>query len=71
MKASELEKRYVDIDEIYKRIEFANARSQFKIFFRHSTCVSQDTKQQLIENGFKVYPGDWDGIEKNCLIIEW
>lgn len=33
---------------------------------------AKDKKKVSVSNdGFKVYVGDWDGIIKNCLIIEW
>lgn len=49
----------------------SNDHGSYKIFLSHSQCISDEVKLKLIADGFKVYIGDWDGIIKNALIIEW
>lgn len=71
MKASSLVKKSSDISAIYKQIENANAGGDCKIFIPHFKLVDESVKLQLIEDGFKIYKGDWDGMITNALIIEW
>ena len=71
MKAKHLRKQSEAIENIYKQISEANAHGQFKHFIPHFIYVSEEVKSQLIEDGYKVYKGDWDGHMTNCLIIEW
>jgi len=71
MRAEHLKKQTEAIDNIYKAISEANANGQFKIAIPHFMHVSDEVKLELIENGYKVYIGDWDGVVKNALIIEW
>ncbi|MFD2824796.1 hypothetical protein ACFS5M_14025 [Lacinutrix iliipiscaria] len=71
MKACELKKTSEALENIYKLISEANSRSEFKCFIPHFVYVSEKIRLQLIEDGFKVYRGDWDGVITNCLIIEW
>jgi len=60
---SEIEKK---IDEIEKNNLYQN-----KIFIEPFYSVSDETKLEFINAGYKVYFGDWDGIMRNVLIIEW
>ena len=71
MKASELKKESEVIENISKYISEANAHGRFKCYIPHDVYVNESVKLQLIEDGFKVYKGDWDGMMTNCLIIEW
>lgn len=71
MKAKELTKESEVIENIYKRISEANSRGEFKMFIPHFIYVRSEVTLQLIEDGYKVYRGDWDGWNLNCLIIEW
>ena len=71
MKAQELKKESEVIENIYKSISEANSRGAFKHAIPHYIYVSDKVKLQLIEDGFKVYKGDWDSIMINSLIIEW
>ena len=71
MKANELKKQTEVIDNIYKAISEANSNGNFKHFIPHWVYVSDEIILQLINDGFKVYKGEWDGIMKDCLIIEW
>ena len=71
MKAKSLTKVTEVIENIYKQISEANANNQFKCFIPHFVYVTDDVKMQLINDGYKVYKGDWDGVMTNCLIIEW
>ena len=71
MKAKELKKQSIKLEAIYKEIQMANDRGEFKFFIPHFVVVDECTKIQLIEDGFKVYKGDWDSVIINALIIEW
>lgn len=71
MKASHLKKESESIENIYKRISEANSNGDFKIFIPHFRYVTDEVRIQLIQNGYKVYIGDWDGVMINALIIEW
>lgn len=71
MKAKDLIKKETDLKAIYAQIESTNSYGGFKIFIPHDRHFSEKSKLELIENGFKVYKGDWDGITTNVLIVEW
>ena len=71
MKAKDLKKTSETIDNIHNRISECNADGDFKCFIPHFKHVSEEVKLQLMKDGFKVYIGDWDGMIKDCLIIEW
>lgn len=71
MKASSLKKESEVIENIYEAISQANAEGRFKYFIPHDVYVSDEVRLQLIEDGYKVCRGDWNGIMTNCLIIEW
>lgn len=71
MKAKELIKKETDLKAIYEQIESTNNYGCFKIFIPHDRRFSEKSKLELIENGFKVYRGDWDGVMTNVFIIEW
>ncbi len=71
MRAKSLQKKSTPIEEIYKWIESSNNVGDFKIFIPHFKHVDESVRLQLIEDGFKIYRGDWDGITTNALIIEW
>jgi hypothetical protein len=70
MKAKDLKKKSIPIEKIYRLIESANERNEFKVCVFHAIYVNNEIILQLIKDGFKVYRGDWD-MMKNCLIIEW
>ena len=70
MKASELVKNGVKIEDIYNSIEHQNKIGEFKIFYPHFVYVSDEVVKQLIEDGFKVSKGEWFRGEIG-LIIEW
>lgn len=71
MKAKHLKKVSIVIDNIYKDISEANSAGNFKIFIPHFVYISDDVKTQLIEDGYKVYRGNWDMGITDALIIEW
>lgn len=71
MKAKELRKQSEVIENLYKRISESNAIGEFKIFIPHFVYVEESVKIKLIEDGYKVYKGDWDRIIIDALIIEW
>tara|TARA_R110002049_G_scaffold64570_6_gene170207 strand:- start:123 stop:335 length:213 start_codon:yes stop_codon:yes gene_type:complete len=70
MKAQSLKKVPESIENIYAQISEANANNQFKCFIPHFIYVTNETKLQLIKDGYKVYEGNWDSIITG-LIIEW
>jgi hypothetical protein len=71
LKAKDLVKKEMDLKLIYERIKDGNEYGSFKIFIPHDRYFSEKAKLELMENGFKVYKGDWDGIAKDVYIIEW
>lgn len=71
MKASSLVKKDLDLKPIYEQIKSQNEYGAYKIFIPHDRHFSEKAKLELMENGFKVYKGDWDGIMKDVYIIEW
>jgi hypothetical protein len=71
MKAKELIKKETDLKIIYEDIKQQNEYGCFKTFIPHNRILSEKAKLELMENGFKVYKGDWDGIMKDVYIIEW
>lgn len=71
MKAKSLKKVPEAIENIYKQISEANANNKFKCFIPHFIYVTDDVKMKLIDDGYKVYKGNWDAIMTDCLIIEW
>lgn len=68
-------KNSLTIKEVEKRMDEVennpNEKGVFKIFYPHFIYVSDELKIELIQYGYKVYIGDWDGIMTNALIIEW
>nr|DAI46205.1 MAG TPA: RTX toxin acyltransferase family [Caudoviricetes sp.] len=70
MKAIELEKHSPSLDQIYRNIETANKRNEYKIFYPHWIYFSDECKLELIRQGFKVYQGEWLRGDYG-FIIEW
>lgn len=71
LKAKDLLKKETDLKPIYEMIKKQNEYGAFKTFIPHDRYFSEKAKLELMENGFKVYKGDWDGIMKDVYIIEW
>ena len=71
MKASHLKKESEVIENIYQFISRENQEGRFKYFIPHFVYVSEQVKSELIENGYKVYRGNWDANITDALIIEW
>jgi len=71
MKANELDKKSIKIEEVYKNIQGANESHGFKIFYPHCVYVEEKVIMQLVSDGFKVYRGTWDAFTTDVLIIEW
>jgi hypothetical protein len=71
MEAKDLNKKSIELEQIYKDIQSANDRGDYKWFIPHCVFIDESIKMQLINDGFKVSKGDWDGIAKDCIIIEW
>ena len=70
MKASELIKKERTIESLYKDIESANERGDYRLPCSPWTYISNDTVARLLVDGFKcMYIKDHFGIES--LIIEW
>lgn len=70
MKAKDLIKITRSLDEVYKQIEQDNSHGWFKSFFPHWINIADETKLRLIQDGFKVYEGEWLRGDHG-LIIEW
>jgi len=70
MKASDLIKKSIEIEDVYKAIEDMNKVGQYKHGIPDMMYVSNEVQVKLIANGFKLYRGDLDYM-KNALIIEW
>ncbi len=70
MKAKDLTKVPETIEDICAQISDANANKWFKCFIPHFIYVTNETKLQLMKEGFKVYEGKWDETRFG-LIIEW
>ena len=70
MKASELVKNSVKIEDIYLNIEERNKEGDYKIFYPCYVYISDGVVMQLIEDGFKVSKGEWFKGDIG-LIIEW
>ncbi len=69
--ANRLIKKSITFEEIINQIESANKCGEFKTHIPHWVFINEQVKLKLIQERFKVYVGDWDGIIKDCLIIEW
>ena len=54
-----------------KLIEEANSRGEFKTFLPHFVNINNNIMLQLMDEGFKVYYGEWGANMGSCLIIEW
>lgn len=70
MEAKLLEKTSISLDEIYKNIEDANKRHEYKVYYPHFVYLSDALKLELMRKGFKVYVGEWLHGDKGY-IIEW
>ncbi len=71
MKAKSLLKKSISIELIYEDVLRADNNGHFKHFIPHFVYVKDEIVTQLINDGFKVYRGDWDMYITNALIIEW
>lgn len=73
MTANSIKKTSITAKEIYEQIEsqLKHNTSFFKYHIPHWINVSDEVKLQLINDGFKVYKGSWDGAINEGLIIEW
>lgn len=62
-----------EVENVYENIQKANERGEFKIVIPHFVYISPAKKIELIDNGFKVYKGNWHGGtgDGQDLIIEW
>lgn len=58
-------------DGLIERIKDANDNGRYAIFVSKFMYISNETKKRLLDEGFKVYTGDWDGVMKDITIIEW
>lgn len=70
MKANQIIKKPIPIEEIHERIKSAVEMMHNKAFIPHFEYVNDDTIFQLIDDGFKVYKGEWDTMRRGY-IIEW
>ena len=70
MKASELIKKDRTIESLYKEIECANGRGEYRLMCGPCAYISNNTVTRLLADGFKcMYIKDYFGLER--LIIEW
>lgn len=70
MKSKEVITKEKSINEIYEQISRDSDSGWFKSFIPHFVFVSIETRMQLIQDGFKVYEGEWLRGDYG-LIIEW
>jgi hypothetical protein len=70
MKSKEIVKVSKSLDEVYKQIDQDNKSGWYKSFFPHFVNVTDETRLRLIQDGFKVYEGEWLRGDHG-LIIEW
>jgi len=71
MKAKDLIKRRIKIEDVYKQIERCNEQGDYKTVIPHYQYIDESVKLQLIQDGFKCYIADWDLIITDGFIIEW
>lgn len=70
MKASELKKNPISLNNILEQIKRDNESGMFKSFIAHFIFVDDRTKNELMELGYKLTHGQWmEGY--HGLIIEW
>lgn len=69
MKASELKKKCIGIDAIFKQIKATNENGYCKYNITDDIFVSDEVKLKLMENGFKVYKKEICGC--GYLVVEW
>ncbi len=70
MRANNLIKKPIDLKKIYKDIEDANNRNEYRYFINPFIYISDEVKLELLNNGFKVYSSkDFNGLEG--LVVEW
>lgn len=72
-KASDLTKRSISKDEVYAEISelYNRKQSHYKHFIPCYIYLSEEVILQMLNDGFKVYKGDFDHINKDVWIIEW
>lgn len=72
-KASDLTKRSISKEEVYDEISnlYNQKKSHYKHFIQHYFYISEEVILQMLNDGFKVYKGDFDHINKDVWIIEW
>lgn len=63
-------KKSIFWEDIVKEIE-KFPETQYKHFIPHFLYVDEINIGNLVRAGYKVYRGDWDGVMKDVLIIEW
>ena len=71
IKAKDLSKKGISIEQLEGIIKEADSKGENRFFLYPAVLFTDEVKMKLIENGFKVYKGDWDGIMKDVFIIEW
>lgn len=71
MEANDIIKRpSKSLEDIYDMIRDANERGDYKIFIPHWAYFPDNYTYELINHGFKVCHGRFDGLTEG-LIIEW
>ncbi len=66
MKAEELKRKERDIEYIYKEIQLANERGEFKMVVMSYYYISPVTIATLLNDGFKCYQ-----IKDSCGLTNW
>lgn len=70
MKANELQKKPITIENIYDGIKSDNDIGHFKHLVPHFMVINDGVKEQLLKDGFKLSYGTKYGHDEG-LIIEW
>lgn len=69
MKAKDLVKKSLKIEEIFKQIELNNDNCMQEMCYPKSTYISQDIIMELISNGFKV--SEEIRFNEATIVISW
>jgi hypothetical protein len=70
MKAKDIQKKYITIDKIYERIKMANDNCENAIIYPFFVNISDETKLQLMNDGYKLSRSNYE-FTANALIIQW
>lgn len=71
MKANELIKKSIDVDDLYQDIKGANDRGEYRLLISPFQYVSEVIIAQLLNDGFKVFKVKDLHVELEAWCIEW